>query len=275
MDVVVPYLKYKARYRPVATLPDVPVEFLEALAESYMGQPCTVSIPHRPIRTGDEILMITAGDAQIKQEIQFQALREEDKMPPGPVKPSMPQTMRQVLNQAPPRAHSREIQLPWEIAKPELAAREQVLVPLDLQNAIREPAQPKAFLTRVRDDSWEKSGERAFGFPIRFNTEVQRVEEGNVIPCLANFEEPAPKWSKEGTVRVSPRIPISFPIAIKAVFNDQAANITIQNNTPASKVEEMLSIRWGMQVQFAPNRSVFWAPNTRFTFVSTIPDSEQ
>jgi hypothetical protein len=62
MDVVVPYLRYKEHYRPVATLPDLPVEFLESLAASYMGQPCQVLVPHHPIRTGDEIMMITAGD---------------------------------------------------------------------------------------------------------------------------------------------------------------------------------------------------------------------
>jgi hypothetical protein len=264
-------MRFREHFRPVELPPDVDDKFLELLAESYMGQPCKVSVPHHPIRTGDEIMMITAGDGQIRQEIQLQALREEDKMPPAPAASKAPPTMRQVLNQAPPRAHSREIQLPWEIAKPELAARERVLATLDLQNAIQEPAQRKAFLTRVRDDSWEKTSERAFGFPIKFDTEVKRMEEGNVIPCLADFEELAPKWQKAGTVHVSPKIPVSFPIAIKAVFNDQTANVTIQNNTPASKVEEMLSIRWGVQVQFAPNQSLVWAPNKQFKFVSTIP----
>jgi hypothetical protein len=48
-----------------------------------------------------------------------------------------------------------------------------------------------------------------------------------MIPCLADFEGIVPKWPKAGTVHVSPRIPISFPIGIKAVFNDQTANITI------------------------------------------------
>jgi hypothetical protein len=119
-------------------------------------------------------------------------------MPPTPAVWKAPPTTRQVLNQAPQRAHSREIQLPWEIAKPESAAREQVLITLELQNAIREPASRKAFLTRSRDDSWEKAAQRAFGFPIKFDTEVQRVEEGNVIPCLADFEEVAPQRRKDG-----------------------------------------------------------------------------
>jgi hypothetical protein len=82
IEVVVPYMRYKKHLRPVETLPDVPNEFLEALPESYLGQPWMVSVPHRPIRTGDEIVMITAGDAQIKQKIQLQAWREEDKMTP-------------------------------------------------------------------------------------------------------------------------------------------------------------------------------------------------
>jgi hypothetical protein len=129
-DVVVPYLRYKKHYRPFATLPSVPTEFMAALAE-----------------TGDEIMMITAGEVQVKQGIKLQALREEDRMPPAPTTSKAPPTMQQVLNQAPPRAHSREIQLPWEIAKPELAAREQVLVTLELQNAIQEPSTRKAYLT--------------------------------------------------------------------------------------------------------------------------------
>jgi hypothetical protein len=84
MNTVVAYMRFKEHFRPVAILPDVPDEFLEKLAESDMGQPCKVSVPHRPIRTGDEIRMITANDAQIRQEIQLQALREEDKMPSPP-----------------------------------------------------------------------------------------------------------------------------------------------------------------------------------------------
>jgi hypothetical protein len=32
----------------------------------------------------------------------------------------------------------------------------------------------------------------------------------------------------------------------------------------------MLSIRWGVQVQFAPNQSLIWAPNKQFKSVSTI-----
>jgi hypothetical protein len=109
MDIVIPHLRYKEHYRPIATLPDVPNEFLELLAESYTGQPCMVSVPRRPIHTGDEIVMITAGEVQIKQEVKLQALREEDKMPPVPMTLKAPRTMQQVLNQAPPRAHSREI----------------------------------------------------------------------------------------------------------------------------------------------------------------------
>jgi hypothetical protein len=66
-DVVVPYLRYKEHYRPFATLPNVPTEFSAALAESYMAQPCMVTIPCRPIRTGDEIMMVTAGEVQVKQ----------------------------------------------------------------------------------------------------------------------------------------------------------------------------------------------------------------
>jgi hypothetical protein len=270
-DLVVPYLKYKEHYRPIATLPDAPIELSAAIAADYMNQQCMVTIPRRPIRSGDEIVMITAGDIQIKQEAKLQALREEDKVILPPVKPRPPPTMQQVLNQSAPRAHSREILAPWEIAKPELAAREQVLVILELQNAIQEPSTRKAFITRRKDDTWEKAAQRAFGFPIKFDTEVQSVEENQVLPCLVDFEEQEPRQSKEGSIHISPRTPLSFPIGIKAMFNDQTADITIQNNTPVARVEAILSMRWGVQVQFAPNQSLVWAPNKRFEFVSTMP----
>jgi hypothetical protein len=144
-------------------------------------------------------------------------------------------------------------------------------VTLKLQNAIQEPSTRKAFLARRRDESWEKAAQRAFGFPIKFDTEAQFVEENHVLACLADFEAQIPRQLKEGSLHVSPRTPLSFPIGIKVVFNDQTADITIQNNTPVSRVEAMLSIRWGVQVQFAPNQSLVWAPNKRFEFISTIP----
>jgi hypothetical protein len=215
---------------------------LGQIAADYMNQQTMVKVARYPIRSGDNIEMITAGDVQVKQEVKLQALREEDKVILPPVKAQPPPTMQQILRQAPPRAQSREVQAPWEIAKPELAAREKVLVILELQNAIQEPASRKAFFTRRRDDSWEKEAQRAFGFPIKIDTEVQSVEENTVIPCMVDFEDPAPRQLKQGSIHVSPRIPLSFPIGIKAAFNDQTAEITIQNNTPVSRVEAMLSM---------------------------------
>jgi hypothetical protein len=152
-DTVVPYLSYSEHVRPIEIPPDADGVFLAQIAESYIRQPCQVSGPHRPIRTGDMIQMITASDAQVRQEVQLHALREEDRMlPPSPT-PSTPPTVQQVPNQAPPPAHSRAIQLPWEIAKPELAAHECVFLTLDLVEAIQEPSQRKAYLTRNLDSS--------------------------------------------------------------------------------------------------------------------------
>jgi hypothetical protein len=121
-----------------------------------------------------------------------------------------------------------------------------------LTDAIQETSQRKAYLASVRDSSSVAAAERAFGFPITIDTEVQRIEEGAVIPCCAHFQEDVPKSPKAGTIHVSPRVPLSFPIGIHTVFNDQSTKVTIQNNTPASKVEEMMSIQWGVQVQWRP-----------------------
>jgi hypothetical protein len=68
-----------------------------------------VIVPRYPIRSGDNIEMITPGDVQVKQEVKLQALREEDKVILPPVKAQPPPTMQQILRQAPPRAQSREI----------------------------------------------------------------------------------------------------------------------------------------------------------------------
>jgi hypothetical protein len=107
-------MPYDEHVRPVEIPPKPNDELLEQIAESYVGQPCKVRVPHRPIRTGNVIQMVTASDAHIKQGIQLQALRDEDKLLPPPPTPSVPLTMQQVLHQAPPRARSREIQLLWD-----------------------------------------------------------------------------------------------------------------------------------------------------------------
>jgi hypothetical protein len=144
-------------------------------------------------------------------------------------------------------------------------------VTLELQNAIQEPSTRKAFLTRRRDESWEKAAQRAFGFPVKFDTEAQFVEESHVIACLADFEEQAPRQLKEGSVHVSPRTPLSFPIGIKAVFNEEVASIRIPNNTPVDQPERLLSTRWCVPVKIADEETTVWLPNKEYQFVSVRP----
>jgi hypothetical protein len=114
--------------------------------------------------------MITRIDALIAQEIRLQEFREADKMPLPPPPPKAPPIMQQALYQAPPRAHSREIATPWEISKPEFRnfARQgdRVLVILDVQNPIQEPARRKVYRRGNCDETWEQVAERAYGYPI-------------------------------------------------------------------------------------------------------------
>jgi hypothetical protein len=49
------------------------------------------------------------------------------------------------------------------------------------------------------------------------------------------------------------------------------AKVTVPNNAPETKIEEMLSVRCGTQVQFGKGRSLVWLPNKRYEFVSIIP----
>jgi hypothetical protein len=133
--------------------PDTPDEMLEMVAMRYMDESSKVSVPHRPIRTGDELQIITSSDARVRQEIELQKLREEDKTPLPPPPSKAPKTLQQVQHQAPPRAHSREVQTPWVIAKPDLSdfARQwdRVLVTLGSEDAIQEPSQRKAYLAAI------------------------------------------------------------------------------------------------------------------------------
>jgi hypothetical protein len=153
MPTVVPYVTFGEDLRPIEVLAEIDDDTLAQIAESYISRRCKENISHRPIRTGDLIQIVTEADVQMKQEVRLQEFRDEDRMVSSPPKPSAPPTMQQVLHQAPPRAHSREIQLPWEIERPTLAEDDVVLVTLALEEAIQDPSQRKAYLTRHRSDS--------------------------------------------------------------------------------------------------------------------------
>jgi hypothetical protein len=70
---------------------------------------------------------------------------------------------------------------------------------------------------------------------------------------------------------VTPRIPLSFPISIIAVFNEEVAQIKVPNDTLVRQVEHTLSVRWGVPVKIAPNEPTVWLPNKRYQFLSVVP----
>jgi hypothetical protein len=53
--------------------------------------------------------------------------------------------------------------------------------------------------------------------------------------------------------------------------NEEVAKVSVPNNTPASKLEQMMSERWGGRVQLRPGTSMVWLPNKRYEFVSGVP----
>jgi hypothetical protein len=61
----------------------------EPIAARYMNEPTKVCVPRRPIRTGDELKLITWTDARIEQEIQLQEPQVEDRMPLPPLLPRL------------------------------------------------------------------------------------------------------------------------------------------------------------------------------------------
>jgi hypothetical protein len=83
------------------------------------------------------------------------------------------------------------------------------------------------------------------------------VNEWDVVPCQDNFTDvPTTPTATKGVLHVTPRTPISFPIGIEVAIEDQVAQMTATNNIPASKIEELLSVRWGIQIQFKKGQSL-------------------
>jgi hypothetical protein len=62
-----------------------------------------------------------------------------------------------------------------------------------------------------------------------------------------------------------------FPVGVEVKLNEEVAKVSILNNTPVSKIKDILSVRWGVRVQFAPKQSTVWLPSKCYEFVSAIP----
>jgi hypothetical protein len=199
-----------------------------------MGQPTKVIVKRYTIRDGNELILVPERDAQIAHEIKLQELREADKFIPKPqATTSSPLTAQEVRQQAPPRAQSREITAPWEFQKPQTCEfnRKGTCVPVIFQSEgeqISERTRRKAFISAVRDQTWEMEGERALGLPAMISPEIKTAVPGQIIPYRTRFlpENETPKLTR-GVLHVTPRIPLSFPIGITVVFNEEVAKITI------------------------------------------------
>jgi hypothetical protein len=261
MKVVVPYMVYQDYKRPIEIAPDTPADILEPIASNYMGQPTKVIVPRYPIRDSDLLTLVLESDARKAHEFKLQELREADKYVPKPVTVSPP-TMQQTIAQAPPRAQSRDITAPWELTKP--GSREYAghgnCVPVFLQvegEQVTEHTRRKVYINPVRDEFWEREGERAFGLPVEINPSENSAIPNKTVLCRIHH--------------VTPRVPLSFPIGISVKFNDEVANIKVPNNTPVTQVEQKLSVRWGVAVELKPGESTVWLPNERYEFVSAVP----
>jgi hypothetical protein len=238
MNFVVPYVVHNGHKRPLEIAPDTPIDMLEHIAALYRNQPTKIRVPRLPIHTGDEIIMIMQTDVQMAQEIKLQELREADKLLPPTVQPRAPPTMPQVLRQAPPRAQSRDIIPPWEMSKPTLKdfanQGDRIPVILHIEESIQGPSKKKVYLREHRDETWEKDTEQGFGFPVDIHPDVVVVTENLVVLYKVRFnpDYETPTATK-GVFYVTPRVPLSFPIGIAAVFNEEITQITVPNNIPA------------------------------------------
>jgi hypothetical protein len=99
----------------------------------------------------------------------------------------------------------------------------------------------KAYLSAVRNESWEMEDERSFGLPIDIHPDVRSVTANSVVPCRVRYlDEQETPTSTTGVFHMTPRVPLSFPIGIAVVFNEEVAQIKVPNNTPAAQVEKMM-----------------------------------
>jgi hypothetical protein len=235
--VVVPYLIHKEQRRAVEIMPDTPQEMLKQIAAAHMGQPTKVLGVRYPIRDGDELTLIHETDAQTARQVKLQELQEADRFIAKQLgtSSSAPPTALEVQQQAPPRAQSRELLIPWEVSKPKTCEfnRQGSCVPVIFQlegEQISEHTKRKAFISAIRDHSWEMEGERAFGLPIMISSEIRSATPNQVILCRTDFPPEVIK-STRGTLHVTPRVPLSFPVGITAVFNEEKAAIRIPNHT--------------------------------------------
>jgi hypothetical protein len=118
----------------------------------------------------------------------------------------------------------------------------------------------------------EQIAERAYSYPVQIDTSVTSMKGGETVRRRAQFRDTrAGPTATKGVVQVIPRVPLSFPVGIEVAIDDQVAQITVPNNVPALKIEEELSMRWGIQVQFKKGQSLVWLANARYEFVPVIP----
>jgi hypothetical protein len=164
-----------------------------------------VIVPHRPIRTGDELTLITLADARMAQEVKLEELREADKLiPKEPDATTAPPAMQQLPRQAPPRAQSREITPLWEVTKPPTCdhGKRGDGIPVVLQivgDQISERTRRKAYLCGFRNESWE--------IPIEIHPDVQSVTVNQVVPCRVRYlSEHETPTSTRCVLHVTPRI---------------------------------------------------------------------
>jgi hypothetical protein len=83
------------------------------------------------------------------------------------------------------------------------------------------------------------------------------VSKDDVVACRVRFVDVrSTPTATKGVLHVTPRVPLSFPVGIEVAFSEEVAKVSVPNNTPASKIEDMMSVGWGVRVQFKPGQSM-------------------
>jgi hypothetical protein len=107
----------------------------------------------------------------------------------------------------------------------------------------------QAFLTPHRDESQGFEAYIKYGVLIEIHLYVGEAHENDIIPCRPRYQEAVPLATKS-VLKVIPKAPLSSKLRIEATLGDEVVPMSITNYTSEKAAEDILSVKWGTQVDF-------------------------
>jgi hypothetical protein len=112
------------------------------------------------------------------------------------------------------------------------------------------------YQTPIRDDT--------FGFTVEIDPRVSETHHRDTI-------RPPPTATKS-VFRTFPKVPKSFPVGIEIAMGDQASRIQVPNIATGVRIEDTISHRWGVRVQFkGDGKPTVWVSNHGYEVEPVVP----